>query len=278
MYSSKVIAFTLFLLTAVQLAAADIVCTTYPVWLLARDIAGNDSSVPVKLLVKQSGTCAHEYTPNANDLKLLTHPNTILICSGMDLDAHLVKSARRVNRKLRIIRASHPQDTFDEHNFAAPDTALRMAECIAAGLSRLLPEKAELFKQNSCKFTTAMQQIIDESPLPRAGTTVILQSNIFKNFARFAKLSADMLHLERSSAISPAKLQKLLQQNRQQKFQAILQEENLPDPAAEKLSHTGKIPAIKLNMLLSGPDDPPEHYFIKIMRCNLVKLQKGLAQ
>ena len=42
MYSAKVIAFTIFLLTAVQLAAADIVCTTYPVWLLARDIAGKD--------------------------------------------------------------------------------------------------------------------------------------------------------------------------------------------------------------------------------------------
>ena len=123
-----------------------------------------------------------------------------------------------------------------------------------------------------------MQQIILDTPLPGSVKRVILQSNIFRNIARFAKLPAAILHLERSSAISPAQLQKLLNQNRKQKFQAILVEDDFCDPAAEKISAAGNVPQIKLNMLLSGPENPPEHYFISVMQNNLVKLQKGLAR
>ena len=278
MCSGKVIALVLFLLTALPLAAGNIVCTTYPVWLIARDIVGSSSTLQVKLLMKNTSTCAHEYTPSANDLKQLALPDTILICNGMDLDKHLVKSACRVNRKLQIITASHAGDTFDEHNFAAPDTALRMAENIAGNLAKLLPEHAAVFSANRQKFVNAMQQIIADHPISGSGKRVILQSNIFKNIAGFGKLQFAMLHLERSSAISPAQLQKLLNQNRKQKFQAILVEDDLCDQAAEKILRTGNIPPIKLNMLLSGPENPPQHYFISVMRNNLIKLQKGLAR
>ena len=278
MFYGKVIAFILILLTALQLAAANIVCTTYPVWLIARDIVGSDSDLQVKLLMKQTGNCAHEYNPTPQDLKQLAMPDTILICNGMDLDKHLVHSAYRVNKKLQVVNASDAGDTFDVHNFAAPDTALRMAENISQELSKLLPEQAAVFQKNHQVFASAMQKIIKDVPLPHSGKTVILQSNLFRNMARFAGLSVEMLHLERASAVSPAKLQKLLRHNRNQKFQAILAEEDLNDPASEKISFSGKIPIIKLNMFLSGPDDPPAHYFITVMQSNLVKLQKGLAR
>ena len=118
-------------------AARNIVCTTYPVWLLTKSVTSGVKSANLSILMPATQSCAHDYAPAPKDLQKIARNGTILIANGLGLDDHIVKAALRVNRSLTVITAGDAAYAKDMHSFIAPDTAAFMAKAIADKLGEI---------------------------------------------------------------------------------------------------------------------------------------------
>ncbi len=276
---SKIIS-GIFFFTGILFAAfaGEVVCTAYPIWLLTREITGNLPDIKLVLLQSPDGSCVHEYTPAPRDIKKLSRAK-LLIANGMGLDKTMTVCAERANRKLPIIYASHPQDTFNEHNFASPDTALRMAERICQELCKYFPEHAKQFRNNLAHFSERINQLATEFHNKNTPEkTVIIQSGLFCNLARFYGVNVVKMRNERSDILTAGKLKELSNIGKNRTVSAIFAEKTLNDKALEQLSRTTKLPVIKLDMILTGPENPPEDHYFQQMRKNLSEIRRVLEK
>ena len=270
----------IFFFTGIQFAvlAGDVLCTAYPVWLLTRSITANIPDVKLSLLHSPDGSCVHEYTPTLRDIKKLSRAR-LLIANGMGLDKTITICAERANRKLPIIYASHPQDTFNEHNFASPDTALRMAERICQALCKYFPEHTQDFQRNLEHFSYRINQLKTEfCSENNTEKTVIIQSGLFCNLARFYGLNFVKMRNERADILTTGKLKELSSVGKNGTVSAIFVEKDLADKAIEQLKKNTALPVIKLNLLLTGPENPPEDYYFQQMWKNLAEIRKVLKK
>ncbi|MBO4491976.1 MAG: zinc ABC transporter substrate-binding protein [Lentisphaeria bacterium] len=79
-----------------------LICTTYPVYLLVRDVAKGGPVRPELLLPPDTG-CPHDYSLTPGDLMKLSGGRTLLIRNGLGLDDSLWETALSANPKLKSI-------------------------------------------------------------------------------------------------------------------------------------------------------------------------------
>lgn len=261
---------------AFPLAAANIVCTTYPVWLLTRMLTGNIPGCTIELLAPPHGGCAHSSAPRPGELFKLQKPQTILIANGLGLDDHLIAAAQEINSQLKVITASVP--AVDAHTFASPDTAGAMLEKIAGELERSLPEYREHCRKNLQKLRPVMQQLVRRvENLPCRDQYIVLHHKIFLNLLQLSGAKAVLLKHEKDSQITAAELMHTLRTARQQQV-VILWTDHAHDPVLKIFLRAAKLPAVELDMLLSGPPEPPADYYVQVMNRNLDKLERTLRK
>ncbi|MGL4209221.1 MAG: metal ABC transporter substrate-binding protein [Candidatus Adiutrix sp.] len=170
------------------MAAEEILCSTYPVYLFTQNIVqGRDFFTP-RMLDSAPAGCPHDYAPTPADLEHLSQARLLLI-NGLGLEAFLPRAIRVARADIKIIDASggedfttapqddifatpveahlfitknelmsmggagdghdHSHDEVNPHIFAAPSTAALMVANIASALSQLDPEGQALYRQNA---------------------------------------------------------------------------------------------------------------------------------
>ena len=274
MCSGKYIAFILCLLTALQLSASHAVCTTYPIWLLTKAVAGNAPDVKIALLINSQHGCAHDYTPAPRDLAKIMKNGTLLIANGLGLDDHIVNAAKKVNKNINICLAADCSDKLDAHYFIAPDNAKVMLDKIALVLSRYAPADKEIFNANKARYHLLLDELSKQYKKLPPRQSVVLQNSTFLHLAKAAGYNVILVKKEHDSVLSSSELRKLLQKIKTEKPYAIWAEKGSADPVLTVLKKHTKLPVIELDTMLHGTDDPPEDHFIKLMRSNLETLQK----
>ena len=102
----------------------DVAVTTYPIWVLTREVA-NGTGLNVTLLTPADAGCPHDYALTANDLLKLGKKPLLLFVNGAGLDDHLCKAAMGVNKGivvvdtgkgLEVIDDDHDHDEHAEHH------------------------------------------------------------------------------------------------------------------------------------------------------------------
>ena len=83
---------------------------------------------------------------------------------------------------------------------------------------------------------------------------------------------------ERSDILTAGKLKELSNIGKNRTVSAIFAEKTLNDKALEQLSRTTKLPVIKLDMILTGPENPPEDHYFQQMRKNLSEIRRILEK
>ena len=83
-----------------------------------------------------------------------------------------------------------------------------------------------------------------------------------------------MLKKEKSAIPSPAELRKVLQRSRSCHAAAVIAEKNHHDRTVTAAAAENKLPITELDMLISGPENPPAGYYQQTMRENCEKLRK----
>ena len=179
-----------------------LICTTYPVFLLVRDVAEGGPIRPELLLPPDTG-CPHDYSLTPGDLMKLSGGKTFLIRNGLGLDDSLWETALSANPELKSVALTEDiagviheeEDDGDEdheehaahgheaaasctdpecghhhhhhghengHLFASPDTAAEMVRNAVRALSGFDPENASLYEKNGKKIQAELLALAEE--------------------------------------------------------------------------------------------------------------------
>ena len=91
--------------TAVQtseMSGREVAATTYPVWVLTREIL-DGTGREAQLLTPPDAGCPHDYTLTTNDLMKISRKPLLLFKNGAGLDDHICKAAFSANKYIEVV-------------------------------------------------------------------------------------------------------------------------------------------------------------------------------
>lgn len=260
-----------------DLAAARIVCTTYPVWLLTRAIVQSTPGTELTLLINPAAGCAHDFTPSSGDLRRAARPDTILIANGAGLDDHIVQSLRKINSNLHLIQCANAAPELDAHQFISPATALSMAKNILQKLSEFDQAHTAIYQKNFYLLQTQLNELTARAKTIKPHTAV-LQSPLFLNLAKSANCQTIVIKSSHSDILSASSLKKLFQRIRKSQPAILWCEKGPADSAAAAVQKNVKLTVIQLDTMLYGPENPPYDYPVQVISSNLDAIERALRQ
>lgn len=271
-----------------------ILCTTFPMWLLTRNVVGNTPGFSVELLLPAEAGCPHDYVITPEDLRKIARAD-VLVVNGLGLDDFAVDAVKRVKPACVVLDSSKaagallPETDHDSHSgrmnphlFAGPRESVRLAEGIATMLSARFLEHASLFHSNSADYGDKMGDAGDAlvhavAALPNK--RVLAQHGIFDYLARDCGLTVDA-HLQTHPGQDPSasELLKLVRTVRSLGTWAVLAEPQYSDGAARTVAREAGVPCILLDPCATGPANADPDYMVAMVRTNAAALQRALGR
>ncbi len=280
-------------------------CTTYPVWLLTREITAGVKGVRTELMIPAGTGCPHEYVLTPVDMRKLGARNLLVVRNGLGLDDFVLKPLQKMNPKARLINAcaglnalesecgcshgsghdehhhGHAHHHENPHLFASPDTALGMVGNIVSGLCEADPDHAPSYRKNAARFSAELRKLVAEmsalKPLVK-GKAVVVQHGVFDYLARALDLKIAAEIQGEGLAPSASEMRKLVNVIRKHKVVVIFTEPQYSAQTANTLAKECSIKVCQLDPLSGGPVNPPRDYYLRTMRENLLKIRKVLTE
>ena len=295
----------------------DVAATTYPIWVLTREVA-NGTGLNVTLLTPADAGCPHDYALTANDLLKIGRKPLLLFANGAGLDDHLCKAAMNVNKGILVVDTSaglevvgdddehdhheHADDDDDDddhdheaeghhhhhhgaengHFFASPNEARKIVATIADALAKNDLQHADVFYANAEKLDAQLEALANEFKTqlePYASKHVAAQHNIFDYLLHDCGFELPIpIYAEPETPPSPAEIANLAKEFKEHGVKVIFTEPQYPDELAALLAKETGSTAVKLDPVASGPVDPPAGYYVDTMTRNLELMKKALAE
>ncbi len=275
-----------------------VLCTTYPVWLLTREVVrGYGEVIADRLLPAQLG-CPHEYVVTPADTRKLEQADA-LVANGLGLDDFAVDTFRKSHPAAPVIVATkgiqdllasegtdrhedeHSGRAHNPHLFASPKQAARMVESIAAQLSTLAPRGKIVFERNASATSARLRQLGDEfaATVRRLrNKAIVTQHDVFGYLARDTGLRiVAVIRTHPGEDPSAAELLGTVRRARDGGAGAVFTEPQYPPSIGETIARELAIPAAVLDPIASGPEEPPLDYYDKVMRRNMRILRATLG-
>lgn len=290
-------------------------CTTFPVWLLTREITGGVKNVRTELMIPAGTGCPHEYVLTPADMRRLGKKNLIVVRNGLGLDDFVLRPLQKMNPKAPVIDAcagldflesecscghdhgkhshepaKHSHDHAEEHHhhyhknphlFASPDTALGMVGNILNGLCKADPEHSSEYRKNASVFESKLRELTaamaDLKPLVK-GKAVVVQHGVFDYLARALDLKIAAAIQDEGIALSASDMRKLAKVIRREKVAVIFTEPQYSAQTAMTLAKECGIAVCQLDPLAGGPADPPQDLYLVVMKENLNKIRGALTK
>ena len=269
-------------------AEARVVAATFPLWLMARNVARDVPDLRVEILIPAGAGCPHGYALSPRDLLRLAGAD-LLILNGAGLDAFIPRMTRNASAagtpSPRIVEAAvalKGAARGNPHFFASPSLSALLVEKVGAALAELDPGNAVLYARNAGEYARNLRALAgkfaalgDRLGHPR----ILVQHAVFDYLADDAGLIvAGAIQAHEGQEPSAAKLLALREQIRSQGIAAIVAEPQSPGLAGEVLAEEGGIPLLVLDPVAAGPEDAPLDYFFQVMRHNLQVLEDALGK
>ena len=177
-------------------AGLKVMASSYPVWLLTRDVTARTPGLTPELLVAASAGCPHDYTLTPRDMLRLSSSSTLII-NGRGFEAFL-SSALDQLKKLSVIDAGgnipalpedddhhdgsdhheehehhHDHPHGNPHYFSSPARAAVMVKNIAEGLASLAPGEAAVLRATGSELEGRLNKLGEEvAKLGKSGSGV----------------------------------------------------------------------------------------------------------
>lgn len=275
-----------------------VVCTTYPIYLFASSIAEGVDGVSVERLDTGSASCLHDYTLSMGDMKKLERADVIALNgAGLEefLDDALAASGAAIIdcsegvELLESLSHNHGEKVADErdhghwdpHYWMDPSRAAAMARNLEAGLSEADPDHRWDY-QAGC---TPVLEMLDRC---RTNMDVFdgVRSRIpglitfhdgFQYFAEGCGLPLlASIEEEAGSEASAREIVEIAQLVKEYNIPVIFTEVNGSDATANAISRETGCQAVRLTMLMDGPESGPEAYDTGITE-NISAILRGFA-
>ena len=280
-----------------ETAGLTVAATTYPVYLLAKEVAAGVDGVEVELVINQEVSCLHDYTLTIADMKAIEGADLILI-NGVELESFLddALEGREIvdcSEGISLLCSAehnheedehdhdHDHGEYDPHIWMDPGRAAQMAENIAAGLAAADPEHASQYASNGDAAFAALTDLREELREELAGLSCRELITFHDGFGYFADaLDLDILAAieeEEGSEASAREIVEIVGYVEEYALPAIFVETNGSDATANAISRECGVEVYALSMLMSGPVDDDSVTYASLMRENIAVLLEALS-
>lgn len=265
-----------------------VVCTTYPVWLIVRDLMqGTENAPPFSLLVPADTGCPHDYAMTPGELLKLSRTRSLLLLrNGGGLDDQIATAARSVKPDLSDAPAcdkckgSHLH-TGDEvchanHPFTSPDTLYDMIARLTAALRKFDPDNADVYEANAEQLAKICADLTKRGSQPGLiGKKVLVMHSTFVPLVRLLKMDLrGVIFTGHVSELTPSALQDLISKIKAEQIGLLVLEPQTPEKLAKLLHQETGIKILRLDPLASGSMDVPNGYLLKNLEHNIQVLQE----
>ena len=293
--------FTALLLVLVLfpcLALSETVVTSfYPVWIMTLNLTrGLEDHVTVRNLAAPSVGCLHDYQLQTSDMKVLSGADAFVV-NGAGMEAFLPEIARALPH-LPVIEASEGIDLLENgdaveileseeeevnsHLWLDPVRAVRMAENIAAGLVRLMPEDEAVISANLQDYRSRLETLDQQlreglEDLPRRD--IVTFHEAFPYFAAAYGLHVvAVVSKEPGEVLTPAQMSVLVREIIRLGNPPLFVEPQYTDLSAQTLSRETGSSVWSLDPMVTGPEeDVPFDYYETVMLRNMDTLIEALS-
>ena len=288
--------FCAFLLIALALLPAackrsaatekEIVCTTYPVWLITRDLMqGAEDPLPLSLLVPPDNGCPHDYALDTSSMLRLSRIKTLLLLRNGGLDDVLADSVKGLNPGTRdrpvITHAGHDHGgyghcTHDPHIFTAPGPAKEMVRSLAKSLKEFDPENEAVYTKNEARILAELDKLEAAAKDIGKGKKILAMHSTFSHLAEETGFDLrGVIFGGHISALSPVETQKWINMIKQEKIAFLITEPQTSRQVAEQLRNETGVTLLELDPAASGTLDVPADHLLKTMEQNIAKLREA---
>ena len=282
------------------------VCTTFPVWQITRNVTEGRAGVDVRLMLPAALGCPHDYVLTPQDMHRLAGARVIVI-NGLGLDDFLGASAIRVHEaaivdmsagidgvrwaSAEVDESAHhamereaskgARSVANPHLFASPRRVAQLAVNVAAGLSRHDPDGAALYARNAEAYAARMNRLADE--LAQLGRS-LANHRIVTQHDAFDYLACDMgldvvavVQAHPGQDPSASEMMDLIRRIQKERVGAIFTEPGDSSRIGKTIAREAGVPAVMLDPVASGPEEAPLDYYESVMRRNMEVLRDTLG-
>lgn len=297
-------------------AKLDVLCTTFPIHQIARNVAQGREGVALQLMLPAGMGCPHDYALTPQDMRKLAAAD-VLVVNGLGLEEFLGAPVLAANPDLETIDSSagipdlleyahehaeaeeehhheaeadpghaehdhghHHHAGVNPHLFASPRQAARIALNVAGGLSKADPEGAGIYFRNAQTYAARLNALADE--LAALGKTlknnrIVEPHGVFDYLARDMGLEVVAVLRPHGQEPSAAEMLELVRTLRAKQAGAIFTEPQYPAKVGAALARETGLPTATLDPVATGPDEAPLDYYETAMRQNMEVLGATLG-
>ena len=291
---NKIISLLLLLVLALLPAACkrtastekEIVCTTYPVWLITGDLMqGAEDPPPLSLLVPPDNGCPHDYALDTNSMLRLSRIKTLLLLRNGGLDDVLADSVKKLNPRTMdhpiITHAGHDHGKYgicsqDPHIFTAPGQAKKMVRSLAKSLKEFDPANGTVYTKNEAHILADLDKLEAAAEDIGKGKKILAMHSTFSHLAKETGFDLKgVIFGGHISALSPVETQKWINLIKQEKIAFLITDPQTSRQVAEQLRNETGITLLELDPAASGTIDAPANHLLKTMKQNIAKLREA---
>jgi zinc transport system substrate-binding protein len=260
-----------------------IVCSFYPMYVMALNVVGDTPGVSVQCLTEGTIGCLHDYQLTPANLKTLGLAD-VFIANGAGMESFLDKAVQQLP-KLKVIEASKGLElAFNEnpHLWVSLGGAMDETKNIAQGLAAADPAHAAAYEANTGKYVAQLDQLRREMHAALDGLKhrdIITFHEAFPYFAQEFNLHVvGVVEREPGSEPNAGELARTIALVRQKHVKALFAEPQYPEQSAELIHRETGVPVSILDPAVTGPKDPAQarDSYLRAMRKNLSVLVSAL--
>ena len=296
--SLKCVFVLLCAVAAVAAAERRVLCSTFPVYQVTRNVAAGHGGVQVELMLSSAMGCPHDYVLTPDDMRRLASAEYLVI-NGCGLEEFIGAPIQRANPELVLIDSSqglpdlieypakkhrhdrkHDDRRINPHFFASPRMSARQAQVIGAALAGADPAGAEVYIGNVRDYTARMNELAEELQgfgAALENNRVIVAGGVFDYLLRDIGLEVVGTIDSHGHEPSAAELLQIIRIVSEQDAAAIVVETHSAQRLGKTLAQETGLPVVVLDAGDKGPADAPPDYFEQVMRRNLQQLRAVLV-
>jgi len=287
-----------------------VLASTFPIYQITRNVTAGSPTTEVSLMIPAQLGCPHDYALVPQDMKKLTQAD-VLVINGLGMEEFMGAPLQHAHPGLKVIDSSlgigqilhytqteaedheehgppqagnthqHHGEALNPHLFASPRMSALLASNIAAQLGQIDPAGASLYLANAQAYSQRMNRLADDCAA--LGThlhnnRIVTEHGVFDYLARDMGLKiVAVVQAHAGQEPSAAEMLAIIAAVKQEKAGAIFTEPQYPQAVGKTIAQEAGIPAATLDPVANGPEQAPLDYFEKVMRTNLITLEKTLG-
>lgn len=255
-----------------------VVTSFYPMYIATLNLVAGAEGVEVVNLTEPFTGCLHDVQLTPAQLVKLSGASALVI-NGAGMESFMDK-ALEVVAKERVIAASDGVELLDDnsHVWLSVTLHLKQVENIAAGLERLDPAHAAVYRANAAAYTAKLEALrgrMHEALRDVPQRDIVTFHEAFPYFAKeFSLKIAAVIEREPGTEPSAGELAETIELVRASGVKALFAEPQYPARAAESIARESGARVYTLDPAVTGPMDADA--YIRIMDANLGVLQEAL--